>query len=103
MRKPLKGSEAEDFPSRASFGNPNPTDYQVGKAQENDRAEDHDRTAPMQQHLVEVVPGSAGRLDQYAGFFVGNNDAPFDARELFEQVSFAGDARSGIWSAVRIE
>src|SRR6266436_6957385 len=103
MRITLKGFEAEDFLSRASFGNSNPTDDQIGEAKENDRAEDHDRTAPMQQHFVKIIPGPPGRLDQHTSFLVGDVDAPFDAGDLLEQVSFAGDARGWIGGTVRVE
>ena len=101
--KSLEGLEAQDLLSGTPCRNPDPSHDQIGHAEQRDRAEDHDRAAPMQQHLVEIVPGPPGGLDQHAGLAVGNVDAPFDARSLLQQLSFAGDARGRIGRAIRAE
>ena len=85
MRKSLEGLEAENLLPGAPCRDPEPSHDQIGGAQNRDHAEDHDRAAPMQQNLVEIVPGPSRGLDQHAGLGVGNVDAPFDARRLLEQ------------------
>ena len=55
----------------------------------------------MQQHLVEIIPGAAGRLHQHGSLNVGNVDTAFNAGHLLEQRLLIDDARRRIGRAVR--
>ena len=68
-----------------------------------DGAEDCDRADPMQQHLMEILPRSPCRLDQHAGFGVGNVGASFDAGGLLQQRLFIDDAGRWVRGAIRTE
>src|SRR5258705_324282 len=94
MRKSLKVPEAEDFPSRTSRRNSDPTHNHIGQCEQRDGAQDHDRAAPTQQYLVEIIPRPSRRVDQNTRFGIGNVDAPLEAGELLHlgaqrQLAFA--------------
>ena len=50
---------------------------------------------------MEIIPSSSGRLDQDAGFSVGNVDAPLDAGRLLQQRSLIDNARRRIGGTIR--
>jgi hypothetical protein len=82
MRKSFNSLEAKDFLSGSPRSNPDSSDDHISQAQEQDRPDDDDSAAPMQQDLVEVVPCSSNRLLQDGSLQVGNVDAAFDTGRL---------------------
>ena len=95
-----KALKRGDLLPGASRRDPDASQDQIGRGQAGDRAEDHDRAAPMQHDLVEIVPGPPGGLDQHARLRVGNVDVAFNARRFSQQRLFVHDARVRIGCAI---
>ena len=59
---------------------------QIGDRQQGKHADEQDRAEPMQDHLVETLKNSPRGLNEDGRPLIRDVDAPFDARELAQQV-----------------